>query len=320
MSGACPARRSRECRRVHAGAGRAVAPDPGALTQDWRGLDAASLEREYSPSSCIGGNYQPFLDAYAQRSRAARDRVPGRLNLHYGSAPAQRLDLFVPPPAAGRGVPPLLVFIHGGYWQELSKDESAFAAADCVERGIACAVLDYTLAPQATLTQIVAECRQALVWLHAQAPVLGVDARRIVVAGSSAGAHLAAMVALRETVAGVAPVPIHAVVLVSGIYELEPLTGTSINRALGLDVATARELSPGVRDLSGFPPAVVCWGSVETTQFKQQSLAFAARLGRACRACRMFEVPQRNHFDVILDLADDRTELGRATLGVLTPT
>ncbi len=284
---------------------------------DWRQLDAAALEREYSPSSCIGGNYQPFLDAYAQRSRAARDRVAGQLNLRYGSAPAQRLDLFLPRRAPGAAAPPLLVFIHGGYWQELSKQESAFAAADCVDHGAACAVLDYTLAPQATLGQIVAECRQALAWLVAQSPVLGFDARRIVVSGSSAGAHLAAMVALRESAADRAPVPIRAVVLVSGIYDLEPLLGTSINHALGLDVATARELSPALRDLSGFPPAAVCWGSVETAQFKQQSRDFAVRLGRAGSACRMFEVPQRNHFDVILDLADGSTELGRVVLEVL---
>lgn len=293
-------------------------PDGPASPEDWRGLDAATLEREYTPSSCIGGNYRPFLDAYAQRSRAARDRVAGQLNLRYGSAPAQVMDLFMPLRASGAAAAPLLVFIHGGYWQELSKQESAFAAADCVERGIACAVLDYTLAPRATLAQIVAECRQALAWLRAQAPALGVDAARFVVAGSSAGAHLAAMVALRETLVGVAPVPIHAVVLVSGIYDLEPLVGTSINQALGLDAATARELSPARRDLRGFPPAIVCWGEVETAQFKQQSREFAARLGHAGSDCRMFEVPRRNHFDVILDLADDRTALGRTVLGLLS--
>lgn len=286
--------------------------EPAVSLHDWRRLDAAALEREYSPSSCIGGNYQPFLDAYAQRSRASRERAAVQPDLHYGSAPAQRLDLFMPPPAPGHGAPPLLVFIHGGYWQELSKEESAFAAADCVAHGVACAVLDYTLAPQATLTQIAAECRQALSWLHARASVFGFDPRRIVVAGSSAGAHLAATVGLRESVAGVAPVPIHAVVLVSGIYELEPLLGTSINHALGLDAPTARALSPALRELSGFPPALVCWGEVETAQFKHQSRDFAARLRAAGGECETVEVARRNHFDVILDLADDRTVLGHA--------
>ena len=264
-------------------------------------------EREYSPSSCIGGNYQPFIAAYAERSRAVRARIAGQLNLRYGSGAAQRLDLFVPQPAAAAPVPPLLVFIHGGYWQELSKEESAFAAADCIGQGVACAVLDYTLAPRATVADIAAECRQALAWLHAQAGSLGFDAGRLIVAGSSAGAHLAAMTALGEGGSRV-----KAVVLVSGIYELEPLLGTSVNAALGLNAAGAREASPALHDVSAFPPSIVCWGEIETNEFKRQGRAFAARLAHAGRAARVFEVPQRNHFDVILDLADPHTLLGRA--------
>ena len=84
----------------------------------WRELDAAARESEYSPSSVIGGAYQPFIRTYAQRSRDARARMPGLLNLRYGEAAAARLDLFVPERAAT--LPPLLLFIHGGYWQELS--------------------------------------------------------------------------------------------------------------------------------------------------------------------------------------------------------
>jgi arylformamidase len=270
-------------------------------------LSIEEREREYSPSSCIGGNYQPLIQAYAQQSRAARSATPGRLGLAYGRGASQRLDLFVPAPALG-AAPPLLVFIHGGYWQELSKEDSAFPANHCVQQGWAFAALDYTLAPHATVAQMVAECRDALAWLHGNAANLGIDARRIVVAGSSAGAHLAAMAALPQPrVAGV-----KACVLVSGIYALEPLVGTSINAALGLTRESARQVSPALLSLQGFPPSVVCWGEVETAEFKRQSRDFAAQLERAGTACETFEVPQRNHFDVILDLADPATRLGRA--------
>ena len=285
---------------------------PGSERSSWRDLDLEAREREYSPSSCIGGNYQPFIDAYVARSRAARARLGGQLDLRYGERAAQRLDLFVPNRAIGAAAPPLLVFIHGGYWQELSKHESAFAAGDCVDQGFACAALDYTLAPHATLAEMVAECRQAVAWLHANAAPLGFDAARIVVAGSSAGAHLAAMTALAGSIEPGAQRIVKAAVLVSGVYELEPLVGTSINAALGLNTEAARALSPALLDLDGFPPSIVCWGSVETLEFKRQSQDFAARLGRSGSACRVFEVPQRNHFDVILDLADPRAELGRA--------
>lgn len=280
----------------------------------WRNLDAGTREREYSPSSCIGGDYQPFIAAYAERSAAARARLSGRLGLAYGAAPRQCLDLFVPRAAAAAQPPPLLVFIHGGYWQELSKDESLFAAVDAAQQGLAFAALDYTLAPAATVAVMVDECRQALLWLQRQAAQLGFDGQRIVAAGSSAGAHLAAMCALPGTPAAAF---VKGVALVSGIYEVEPLVGTSINEALGLDAQAARALSPALAaDLRGFPPAVVCWGEVETGEFKRQGRDFAARLERAGTRCETFEVPGRNHFDVILDLADPATRLGAATLAL----
>jgi arylformamidase len=285
----------------------------------WRDLDAESREREYSPSSCIGGDYQPFVAAYAERSREARSRTPAQLDLRYGARAAQRLDLFIPPHDAASKLPPLLVFIHGGYWQELSKRESAFAASDCLAQDIAYAALDYTLAPHASVAEMVAECRDALAWLHRHAATLGFDAGRIVVAGSSAGAHLAAMTALPGSVKpyGESAARIKAAVLVSGIYELEPLVGTSINAAVGLTPESARELSPALRELRGFPPSIVCWGAVETTEFKRQSRDFAACLARAGSPCQAFEVPWRNHFDVIFDLADPGTILGRAVVALI---
>lgn len=277
-------------------------------------LSIEEREREYSPSSCIGGDYQPFVQAYARLSRAARSATPGRLGLAYGRRATQRLDLFVPPAAPGAAVP-LLVFIHGGYWQELSKEDSAFPASHCAQQGWAFAALDYTLAPHASVAQMVGECRDALAWLHANAANLGIDARRMVVAGSSAGAHLAAMTAMPQPrVAGV-----KACVLVSGIYTLEPLVGTSINAALGLTPESARQVSPALLPLQGFPPSVVCWGEVETAEFKRQSRDFATQLERAGTPCEAFEVPQRNHFDVILDLADPATRLGRAVAVLLRP-
>ena len=68
--------------------------------------------------------------------------------------------------------PPVLVFFHGGYWQELSKQESAFAAPQCLARGIAYAAVDYTLAPKATLSAIVDECRAAVARLADVGPLV----------------------------------------------------------------------------------------------------------------------------------------------------
>ena len=287
----------------------------------WHQLSAEALEREYSPSSCIGGNYLPFVMAYQTRSAEARTQCSEQgatwQRIQYGSTPEQRLELCLPPPGkAPSAKPGLLIFIHGGYWQELSADDSLFAATGCVQHGLAFAALNYTLAPDASVPDIVAECRLAVAWLQAHANELGFDPARIVVAGSSAGAHLAAMVALpRDT--GPVPAPIHAAVLVSGIYALEPLIGTSVNVALGLNAATARQVSPALQPLRGFPQALVCWGANETAEFKRQSRGFAADLAAQGTPCEVFEVEGRNHFDVIMDLADTHAVLGRKSLALL---
>lgn len=297
-----------------------AAPRPEAAA--WPAPQQA--EAAYSPSSCIGGNYAPFVAAYRSRSQAARERCAALgatwQRCAYGAAPAQAIELMLPPrPARSAGAAArqraLLVYVHGGYWQELSAGESLWAAASCLENGHAFAAIDYTLAPAARLEQIVDECRAAMRWLQARADALGIDAARIVVAGSSAGAHLAAMVALPD--ARPAPVLPRAAVLVSGVYWLEPLVGTSINAALGLDAARARALSPGLQRLQGFAPSMVCWGEVETDAFKAQGRGFAAALAAAGSRCETIEIAARNHFDVVLDLADGNTALGRWTLARL---
>jgi arylformamidase len=276
----------------------------------------ADTEREYSPSSCIGGNYQPFIAAYKTESAAAREYAKKNTALWskhaYGDKAVETLDFCLPKVVSGQLKPSLLVFIHGGYWQELSAEDSLFPAIGCIDHGIAFAAIDYTLAPKATLAEIVAQCRAALAWLCANADHLGFDANRIVLAGSSAGAHLAASVALSHSA------NIHAVVLVSGVYDLQPLVETSINDAVGLTSATALEQSPLFNLQAGFPRAIVCWGEVETQAFKQQSETFANALRDIGTSCTAFEVSARNHFDVILDLTSPSTPLGKDTLALLS--
>lgn len=279
----------------------------------------SSEEREvaYSPSSCIGGDYAPFVAAYRDRSAKAREDLDGWCEHRYGPAPAQRLDFF--PAADGGGPVPLLVFIHGGYWQELSKGDSSFPATVWVGRGVAFAALGYTLAPAASLGEIVAECRRAVGWLHENATDLGVDASRIVVAGSSAGAHLAAMVAVPgwHQAAGLPDDLVAATVLISGIFDLEPLVGTSIAEPLCLTDQDVADLSPARLQLANSPPSIVCWGEVETDEFKSQSLDFAARLDEVGTSCTSFEVVGRNHFDVVLELADTGARIGREVASAL---
>jgi arylformamidase len=282
--------------------------------QAWRNWPLVRIEKEYSPSSCVP-SIEPFLAEYAIRSRKAEQALVCQKDLQWGGEPDETLDYF---PAASRDAP-LLVFIHGGYWQELSKDESLFTAADCVANGIAFAAIDYTLAPHAGVETIVDQCRRAVAWLHGQAHTLGFHRDQLYLSGSSAGAHLAAMMLVKgwQKTANLPDDAIAGAVLLSGIYDIEPLVGTRIAAPLNLTTPDAAGLSPMRLGLGGPVPTIVAWGENETSEFKRQSTNYAARLEGAGFPVSAFEVAGANHFDIVLGLADRTTTLGRATLELI---
>jgi arylformamidase len=280
----------------------------------WRSWPLARREKEYSPSSCIP-SLAPLLAAYADRSNEAEQRFTSRKNLRWGDKPGETCDFF----PAGSAAAPLLLFIHGGYWQELSKNESLFAAPDCVSNGIAYAAIDYTLAPHASLETIVEQCRRATGWFYRQAAVLGFDRRRLYVAGSSAGAHLAAMLLASgwQAAVGLSDDVVAGAILLSGIYDIEPLIGTYIDAALHLTIADAATLSPIRLPLGRPVRTIVAWGEHETGEFKRQSGWYASRLAAAGFPVSSFEVAGANHFDIVFGLAARLSPLGRATLELI---
>ncbi len=281
---------------------------------NWRNWPLAEREREYSPSSCVAA-IEPFLDAYVARSRDAETHFRCQKNLQWGEQPDEIFDYF---PAASADAP-LLVYIHGGYWQEHSKDESLFAAPDCIANGIAYAAIDYTLAPQASVGFIVEQCRRAIASLHRKASALGFDARRIYVSGNSAGAHLTAMllVAGWQSAYGLADDVVAGAVLLSGIYDLEPLMGTYIDAALHLTGEDVDALSPLRLKLGRPVRTIVAWGDNETAEFKRQSRTFAATLVSAGFPVSAFELAGTNHFDIVFGLAHRGSVLGDATLEMI---
>lgn len=278
----------------------------------WRNLSPDDLEREYSPSSRAPA-FKEIVAQYQLASDAAR-RLHGPVVRRYGERPDERVLLMN---ASGRDNPPLLVYFHGGYWQELSAQASLFPGPACVARGISYAAVDYTLAPSARLGTIVKQCAQAVATVVTAYRKTHPEAR-VVLCGSSAGAHLAAMMATIDWRAwGCARMLFDGAVLLSGIYDLQPLVPTSINAKLGLDPPEAARLSPQLLELKSPVPALVAWAEHETAEFKRQSQDFAHRMRLAGMSCAELEVPGRNHFDIPFDLCDWATPLGSSTLHLL---
>jgi arylformamidase len=283
-------------------------------SEAWREWSLEKLEREYSPSSCVP-SITPFLEAYVSRSQAAAKQLPNRANLKWGPGADELYDFF---PAASPSAP-LLVFFHGGYWQEHSKDDVLFVAADCVRNGIAYASVNYTLAPNISVAGIIDQCRLAVRAIHGQSKELGFDSQRLFVGGSSAGAHLASMFLLDGWQKGseASPGKIAGAILLSGVFDLAPLVPTYINEALNLNGQEARRISPLYQPLGPPVPVIVAWGENEPSEFKRQGQTFASRLQSAKFPVTALEVPVANHFDIVFEIADPSTTLGRLSLSMI---
>lgn len=279
----------------------------------YRDFDQAALNEQYSPSSRIR-DIGFYLDEYALRSRGAREVLPFEVH-HYGHSPAEILHFF----PARRPNAPLHVFLHGGYWQELSVAEASFAAPGVVWAGGAFAALGYGLAPQHDLDTIVAMARRGLRWLLDQADLLGFDAESVHLSGHSAGAHLVAMAVLTGPWPDGRPAAdaIASATLLSGVYDLVPVRLTYVNEPLQIDSATALRNSPIFRLAGSPPPLLIARGGQETDEFARQHDEFV----RALRACGFavadLVVAHRNHFDLPFDLAAPDSVLGHRVLDML---
>jgi arylformamidase len=189
-----------------------------------------------------------------------------------------------------------------------------------VEQGTNLAVIDYTLAPEVSINEMIAQCCRAVAWLITQAQELGFDSNKVIVAGSSAGGHLCASVlqASQQNLHGLSNQSISGAVLLSGVYDLRPLVTTYVNNPLKLTEENATDLSPGLYSNQGLPPCIIAYGSNETQEFKRQSKEYHQQLLSDGVNSQCFEVAGRNHFDIVFDLAIDGSSINQQLNQLIT--
>ncbi|SDL04126.1 arylformamidase [Modicisalibacter muralis] len=275
----------------------------------YRGMTGRVLDDAYATRR-LAPDCEAILARQAREGEAVvREHRP--LHLDYGNetdnTPDTCLDLFVP---EGEGPWPLVAFIHGGYWQRLDHTAVNFMAPrflerGMLERGMAFASLGYSVAPHASIDEMIVHCMRGLHAILEQAPSLNLSGE-IHLGGHSAGAQLAAMVPLAGArLSGLPAVPLRSLLLVSGVFDLEPIAKCFVNDALGLDVAEARALSPMFQLNPELPATQILYAERDTFEFHRQSLAFAAELAGLGVAVRAACVEDCDHFDIL-------DELGRA--------
>jgi arylformamidase len=288
---------------------RPIFPLPMEYTREF-------YEREYNVRASLP-EHPAVLARWAAQAAATRRLHACLLDLPYGDLPAERLDIFLTreEPSA------LLVFIHGGYWRSLDKSDFSWIAPAWSRRGVSVALLNYGLAPQTPMEDMVRQVLNALAWLYRKASRYGIDGERIFVCGHSAGAHLAAMsmAALFPVLGEDLPAKlVKGVLAISGLYDLEPLRQAPfINVDLKLDRAKARTLSPLQYPATPGAKLVTCVGAAESGEFRRQTRLIGEHW--ASNLLREVPMPDRNHFDIVDDLADESSALFEAAAGLIGP-
>lgn len=247
------------------------------------------LEAEYNNRARVP-DHMAAMGQWKAAAEAARAAHPPE-TLAYGPGPREVMDLFSAGPDA-----PVVVFLHGGYWQALDKDWFSGLAPAFLKHGVSLAVPSYDLAPTVRLGTILKQVRAAVDLIRARN-----GDKRPVVFGHSAGGHMSACM-LSEARAS-------AAVAISGVFDLRPLIPTSLNTALDLDETEAAALSPIFWPVpNGCTPGgtvLDCLvGGDESPEFLRQSKMMADHWGNNGVETRYEALPGLNHFTVLGPLLD----------------
>ena len=230
-----------------------------------------------------------------------------RANVAYGTHDRQRLDIYRPTTGdqgnAG-GARPIVMFWYGGSFERGRKEQYRFVGAALAEEGYVAVLPDYRVYPEVRFPGFVDDGVSALAWVVSHAQEIGGDPRRIYVAGHSAGAHIAAMVAYdaqRLEALGLPKDTIRGYIGLSGPYALDPNDDT-LRTIFSAPYAHA-DWQPVQRARAGAPPALLMHGEADTLVSVNHARRMAARLGELGTRAELRTYPGRAHADTVAAFA-----------------
>ncbi len=274
---------------------------------------AEYYSKQYNARAAIH-EHPAIFTRWIEQSAWVRRSNAGMYDLMYGESAGERLDIF----PTRQPHAPLIVFIHGGWWRSLDKSDFSILAPAFTNAGFNVALVNYTLAPEASIEEIVLQQLRALAWLYKNSEKYDIDHRRIIVIGHSAGAHLAAMMMAASWPTYDKELPadvIKAGVLLSGVFDLEPiLQADFVNVDLQLTPQRITPLSPALMPLTQKIPFITSVGGQESDEFKHQT----ALMAKAWAAYHQQHIalPECNHLTICDALADTESTLFKATIAL----
>ncbi|KAM9769082.1 kynurenine formamidase isoform 2-T2 [Menidia menidia] len=287
----------------------------------WTKMDKEELQRQYSPSRwsrrmAADDVIKAHVKALREGTERARGLAQTLLNVPYGEGEGEKLDVYVPR-TSSLDVD-LVVYLHGGYWQFLSKEESGFMAVPLLDKGVVVVAVGYDIAPKGTMDLMVAQVRRSVASVVQQYSHIS----GLYLCGHSAGAHLAAMVLSTDWAQySVAP-QVKGAFLVSGIYDLEPILSTYVNEPLKMTEEVALRNSPSrlvpqMKASSSSCRVVVAVAQNDSPEFRKQSEEYHKTLEAAGLNVTLEDVENTDHFSIIEKLVEEDYHLTKLLLKMM---
>ncbi|XP_061130380.1 kynurenine formamidase isoform X2 [Syngnathus typhle] len=274
----------------------------------WTSMKKDELEKQYSPSRWshrmeADDVIKTHVKALKEGTDRARSLAQTLLNVPYGEGEGEKLDAYIP--TTNSLDLPLVIYIHGGYWQFLSKEESGFMAVPLIDKGVVVVAVGYDIAPRGNMDLMVSQVRRSVVSVVQQYSHIS----GLYLCGHSAGAHLAAMVLSTDWSQYSVKPQIKGAFLVSGIYDLLPILSTYVNEPLKMTEEVAirnspSKLIPQVKLSSSSCQFVVAVAEYDSPEFRKQSEDYYNTLKANGLNVTLEDVSNTDHFSIIEQLVD----------------
>ena len=253
-------------------------------------------------------DYANYFDRWEKESRQTAEHNTLIKDIPFGDHPKECLDIFP------SNIPhsKTLVFIHGGYWHLLDKSIFHFLAEHFLKYNITTVLINYPLAPQSSIDEIVSSCRRALRWIHDNIKLYNGDPGELYLLGHSAGGHLASMLLVGEETKFV-----RAAISLSGLFRLEPVMLSYLNDSIRMDRENALKNSPVFLNPAGDCPLLLVTGTDESDEFKDQSEKLYQSWKSKCSNTELLMAPQKNHYSILDAVIEKDSTLRRAIVRMM---
>lgn len=288
------------------------APD-GTMFETPEALDEQYDLLSSLPEHSDGRDYDSYVASYNARSEETRRLLDCELGIPYGPTLAETLDVF-----RGRPGGPVVVFVHGGSWIELTSTEFSFVASGLVAGGATVVIPTYALCPAVTIDEITRQVRASVAWTYRHAADYGADPSRIVVVGHSAGGHLVGRLLATEWEEqyGLPSSVITGGCAITGIFDLRPLPFTGDQPFLRLTADQVLRESPLLNLPASAPPLLLTFGTRQPREYRRQSIDFFRAWTAAGLSAECWERDGLNHFDELDELEHADSELTQRILSL----